>query len=522
MIRNGTRETLLAARRPLAPSSAPAAAARCCDENDAARPGLRDKVGPGFDGIQGRSVRASRRVVLAMSTAGGAALAAACLPAGSAGRSSTAGRAADLATIQQKVLVWGPTGTVDPGRQAQVELWNSQHPNLLADLTPAPFTSAQGIEGLQKLFAAVAAGDPPDVVWIDRFQLSNLGVRHTIAPLDDRLKRDKYDLKRHFAPLLEEVAGIDGKTYGLPSSTDNRAFWWNKRLLREAGVDADKGPRTWDDLRSFAARATRTGGDGEIAQLGWNYKSPGFGILYLWSWLAGAQFLSKDGRTAQYNHPGVIAALEFLLSGADAQGGTQKVDAFLASIQGDAFTTDRVLMQIASPLNTIAKQRPDMEFGWWPVPVRKAGDPIQTFAGGFSWTVPAGVRNPDVSWAVLRSLLSDESLQAWAAAQAAAVRGNGGVYLPGFTTVEEVDRALRKQYATGIASVDSAWDFTIDLMKYAKVRPVSPAAAEAWDALSETWNAVLSRKQTPREACDAMNARVQKALDEAYAAAGAR
>jgi hypothetical protein len=35
--------------------------------------------------------------------------------------------------------------------------------------------------------------------------------------------------------------------------------------------------------------------------------------------------------------------------------------------------------------------------------------------------------------------------------------------------------------------------------------------------LSETWNTVLARKQTPKEACGALNARVQRALDTAYA-----
>src|SRR4029078_13207758 len=100
----------------------------------------------------------------------------------------------------------------------------------------------------QKLFAAVAAGDPPDTTWIDRFQLSNLAVRKTVPSVDDRPKRDKYAPKRHFAPLLEEVTGIDGKIYGLPSSTDNRALWWNKRQLRESGVDAEKGTATWDEL----------------------------------------------------------------------------------------------------------------------------------------------------------------------------------------------------------------------------------------------------------------------------------
>jgi multiple sugar transport system substrate-binding protein len=182
------------------------------------------------------------------------------------------------------------------------------------------------------------------------------------------------------------------------------------------------------------------------------------------------------------------------------------------------FVRDRIGMQVPSPLNAIGRERREMEFGWSHMPLRRAGDKIRTFAGGFSWTVPAGVQHPDVSWALTKSLLSDESLLAWAEAAAAPARAQGGVYKPGFTTVQEVDRGLRKRYATGIESVDKAWDFEIDLMQYARVRPVSPAAAEAWDALGELWNSVFSRSATPKQAADLANARVQKALDEVYAA----
>jgi hypothetical protein len=112
--------------------------------------------------------------------------------------------------------------------------------------------------------------------------------------------------------------------------------------------------------------------------------------------------------------------------------------------------------------------------------------------------------------------MSEPALTAWAATASGPARANGGVYIPGFSTVQDVDKKLRQQYATGVKQVDAAWDFTIDMMKIARVRPVSPAAADAWDALSETWNNVLGRKQTPKEACDAMNAKVQKSLDEAY------
>src|SRR5437764_1154976 len=100
--------------------------------------------------------RHSRRAALQLGAGLSLALAAACAP-GAAGTSGSTGgaaapKAADLSTIKQKVVVWGPTGNaVDPGRQAQLDLWNTQHANLAGELSPAPFTTAQGIEALAKL-----------------------------------------------------------------------------------------------------------------------------------------------------------------------------------------------------------------------------------------------------------------------------------------------------------------------------------------------------------------------------------
>jgi hypothetical protein len=86
-----------------------------------------------------------------------------------------------------------------------------------------------------------------------------------------------------------------------------------------------------------------------------------------------------------------------------------------------------------------------------------------------------------------------------------------------------VDRNLRQRYATGISSVDQAWDHQINLKQRARVCPVSPAAAaaaDAWDALSELWTTDFSRQATPKQAADLANARVRQALNDASAAIG--
>lgn len=57
----------------------------------------------------------------------------------------------------------------------------------------------------------------------------------------------------------------DGKIYALlspPSDTDcsGYKFLWNKELFKEAGLDPETPPETWDDVRTFAKKITDIGG----------------------------------------------------------------------------------------------------------------------------------------------------------------------------------------------------------------------------------------------------------------------
>ncbi len=63
-----------------------------------------------------------------------------------------------------------------------------------------------------------------------------------------------------FKPNLIEQAKYEGKTYGVPFTTDTLAFVYNKQLFAKVGVEA---PKTWDDLKTAAATIkAKTGVDG--------------------------------------------------------------------------------------------------------------------------------------------------------------------------------------------------------------------------------------------------------------------
>ena len=57
-------------------------------------------------------------------------------------------------------------------------------------------------------------------------------------------------------------------------------------------------------------------------------------------------------------------------------------------------------------------------------------------------------------------------------------------------------------------------------MQYTRVRPISPAAQEAWDQLTQAWQQIFYHKETVQQALTTSNQAIQNVLDQAYAHAG--
>ncbi len=470
----------------------------------------------GAMGLSRRRLLAALGSALALGVVG-----AACAPGGG----GAAPGKTDLSKVSRKLLVWADSNNV--GRKAQVDRWSQLHPNLPADLSDIN-TGGQGSEAISKFLAAVAGGDVADAVRFDRFQIGSYSYRGAFMPLDSFQKADKYDLKRFVPTALDEAYGIDKKLYGLPMSTDNRPFFWNKMHFREIGVDPEKPPATWDQLKEYALKLNRTTGAG-ITRLGWTYRPglSGSSLTYLWGFLNGAEFLSKDGRTTQLNHPKVIEAMQWVYELLEAEGGTQRHEDFqktFGSGENHPMFAQLESMTVNTQgfLGTIAQYKPDFEFGIGPNPVRKAGDAGATWSGGFAWIIPQGVKNPDVSWEMIKDFVTEESILYGYEAQATQLRPQGQPFLPGMSAQPAVDKVAFEKYKTGIPAVDKGLAFALDYMKVSRFRPITPAAVELYDGANTAWNDVLSKKKTVKQAYDDANAVAQAALDQALAAAGAK
>ena len=109
---------------------------------------------------------------------------------------------------------------------------------------------------MQNLQAEAAAGNSPAVVqigwaFLDYFS-NNFEYTSPQEAIDRFDKEDAAFLSDKFLPnILSLAVNSTGDQVGIPYSLSNPVLYINRDLLKEAGLSAE-GPKTWDEVQSFA------------------------------------------------------------------------------------------------------------------------------------------------------------------------------------------------------------------------------------------------------------------------------
>lgn len=121
-----------------------------------------------------------------------------------------------------------------------------------------------------KLISSLATDAAPDVMQIQSGMIGRFAKVNAIQPLDTKIMSTD-NIKKDFIPAAVDSLQVDGKYYGLPTDTQTIVLYWNKDLVSAAGLDAEKGPQNWDELKDWAKKLTKTEG-GNMVQSGWGEK----------------------------------------------------------------------------------------------------------------------------------------------------------------------------------------------------------------------------------------------------------
>ena len=424
------------------------------------------------------------------------------------------------AAAKTELVVWGVWNT--EGWKRVFAEFERRHPDI--DLVTS---TSGGRMDEQKLMCGIAGGAPPDVINQDRFSIGGWAARGAFLALDELIERDRGKpdaiVSDDFYSACWDEVRYEGRVYGIPLNTDDRALYYNEDILAQAGYVDEHGrarpPRTWAELKQYATKLTQHDERGNITRIGFipNY---GNSWLYLYGWQAGGEFLSADGRTCTLNDPRIAEALTWCTDVYDALGGAEKVNGFAATFQTgeqDPFVTGKVALVINGNWNleAIARYAPDLHFGVAPAPVPE-GRPYLTWSGGFSWAIPVGAKHVEAAWEFIRWMSSRECWLMNHEAQYRYARSWGRVYVPNMSPNRRVNEVVFRQYAPAEPRLAKGLRLFLDMMPKSRFRPVTPLGQELWDRHAEAMDLAIYHKRSPQAALDFGTRQVQRELDSIY------
>ena len=169
---------------------------------------------------------------------------------------------------------------------------------------------------ITKVLTAVRGGNPPQLSVILSVDMFTLIEEDAIVAFEDLITTDEERAwLGSFYPAFMENSQTGGKTYGVPFQRSTPVLYWNKEAFKEAGLDPDTPPGTWDDMVAFGKKLTKTDSSGNVSQ--WGLRIPTSGFPYwLFQGLTTQNdvfLMNSDGNQTYFDDPKVIEALQFLV-----------------------------------------------------------------------------------------------------------------------------------------------------------------------------------------------------------------
>lgn len=395
-----------------------------------------------------------------------------------------------------------------------------------------------------RFVVSVAGGLPPDMIYFDRYAVTEWAARNAFQPLDDFLQKDAaarlpdaVRAENYYPSCWNEVVyknPVTGKSgiYGIPDSADDRALFYNKDLLKRAGfVDAAgeaRPPKTWEELEEMAVKLTERDADGRITRLGFvpNY---GNSWLYIYGWMNGGEFMSADGNRCTMNDPHIVEALAWMTRIYEKLGGVKAVSAFQSSFQSgqlDPFLTGKIVMKIDGFWqigDTLAQFGKNLPYAAAPPPMPASeaakGRTTLSWVGGFSYAIPSSAAHKEAAWELIRFLASDRARDIMNESNRLTRESQGRIFVPGQVANISQNESQFQKYVFSRPGMDPKVVQAVaafnSLLPGARYRPVTPVGQLLWNEHITAMENGINKIMTPQAALDLGTLHVQRDLDRA-------
>ncbi|PJI94198.1 extracellular solute-binding protein [Luteimicrobium subarcticum] len=418
-------------------------------------------------------------------------------------------------TLNVVGLLPGSTKEAQAALADEVKEFQAKNPNITV--------TTHDYEWKATTFAAdLAGGTLPTVFEIPFTDAKTLIANEQISDMQQYLAAMPYagDFNKN---LLQYGQGSNGDVYAIPAkSVYGVGLHYNRELFTAAGLDPDKPPTTWDEVRTDAKAISDKTGTPGFAQMA--QSNTGGWQLTVDTYARGGRMESADGKTATLTNDATKASLQFLhdLRWTDNSMGTSAnydwgtINQAFAAGKVGMYTSGQDVYTAMVQANHIDPKT----YGLTMIPLE--GDGSGVLGGGTMAAVSAKASNDEKAAAIqwinfhyLNKYTSEDAAVTNAKTQVASNQPVGTPELPIFSQ-EQYDKyqGWIKPYVN--VPLDQMTGFTSKIFDAPLVNEPQTATQDVYAALDPVVQAVLTKQDADIDKLlEDANTKAQRAIDSA-------
>lgn len=381
--------------------------------------------------------------------------------------------------------------------QKRVDAFNKKYAseNIEAKIDFIP-RSGNGGGYEDKVNAALTTNTLPDVITLDGPNTAAYAKSDVIAPLDEYIK-DQDDL----LPSIKQQGTYQGKLYAIGVSESSVGIYYNKKMLKDAGVDLKtlptvENPWTWDEFLELCKKLKNKYDKPAIdMQLQSKDEMLTYALLpFVWS--AGGDVLSKDGKKAEgvFNDKLTVGAMTFIQTMLK-EGYTTRTPV------KQAFETEKYPMKMSGvwTVTDMETNFPNVDYGVMPYPVSPKTKKLVSPSGSWQFAMTQTSENKEWAAKLVDWMTNKESnLELSRSIAALPVRYSS-------------EKVLAKEFS------DEMNVFLQQLKETGHARPVTPAYPQVTRAFQQAIDDIsfFDQHQDIQSVLDTRAKEMQSAIDKA-------
>jgi multiple sugar transport system substrate-binding protein len=290
-----------------------------------------------------------------------------------------------------------------------VEDFQKANPDIKIDYIGTPFE-----ETLNQAMVAILGRNAPDIFQVSSGWIPQLQGIGGLEPLNGLFSADEL---AQFPERMIESTSITGKVYSLPWLPGPIVLTYNRTLMKEAGLDPDKPPKTWLELteaaKKICALGDRNGGKvyGIALRSARHSNSAHWAIPVIWGF--GGHVVDADGKF-DIDNPGAVAAFEWYR---DMNGSGCSPDGFNIQESRNIFSQGRAGFVFEGPwvrglISNLSggklKVAPDGDIWIAPMPAGPDGK-VRSIANSNELSISAQSQRKEAAAKFVRFILGDRA-----------------------------------------------------------------------------------------------------------------